>query len=477
MKNFFKCIFCQLAVITALSSCNEKKEIPGPSSDSPEAQQEYLAKVSKEFTEQADLTEAYGTVTEIRDLLSYIPEYYRNFDHSEFIANTIQVYLEGLLSREDKKSYKDTISDNDTIILNNIKVYKEFYKLSNIKGRFTAEIAGQRWTFTKSDYLEFCYPDSAGNNCILSIKSSGKKKQAYILQYKNDPVLTDSTYSYGKKIEIYNDTTVHVYIDIPENMEITLTKNGKSMFEFNVETYLKDSDIQSDIEKSSLKIESYFKTGNTVIRTKFDYSNGNTEFSSSINKSEISLLALNFGTELVFKGQGVIIEPLDKYGTFKIKELNIKPKKIEELAQTDVDGIEFTFTIMNQIDLNVKLKNSAQIMENINWINNCSMYSGNAENYDYIINKIDSATEAVNKNIEEISISYKNGNIGKTFMELTTTNYKTVIDDIEYICFSPTFLLKFSDGTQQYFYQYFNPSIFIDAFQYYSQAKYLFSIL
>lgn len=103
MKNFFKCIFCQLAVITALSSCNEKKEIPGPSSDSPEAQQEYLAKVSKEFTEQADLTEAYGTVTEIRDLLSYIPEYYRNFDHSEFIANTVQVYLEGLLSREEKK--------------------------------------------------------------------------------------------------------------------------------------------------------------------------------------------------------------------------------------------------------------------------------------------------------------------------------------------------------------------------------------
>lgn len=466
MNGIIKTVLISFAVISTFTACSDKTEIPGPASNSPEDQREYLAMVSKEFTDQLNFTELYAAANEIEELLSYIPEYYSQLDNSAFAAKYSAVYLDGLLSRQHKNYYTDSTVVNDTLILTNIEVYKEFYRLSNITGSFYADVENEKWVCNESSNLEFCYPDSAGNNCILTIKTGGQKTQAYLLQYKNDPVLADSSYLKDNNTIIYNDTTVYVYIDIPENIEITLTKNKKSIFELSIKTDLKEFDVPFDIDNCSFKIESYFKTGSTDFKNSIFYNKDNTDIVCSIKKSGSEILKLSLNTDLTLEGEGLVIAPLKdmKDNTARIKDFDIKPKKLEELSETNADKIDVILTIMNQVDIKVKMKNSAGIVEKINYIINTQVSENDAE-YNTISSKIDSVTNEIKKDIEYININYRNGNTEKITLELSYSNIKYIKNYTEYISFKPSYTVLFSDGTKQSFYQYFSPNQFSHLFQ------------
>lgn len=475
MNGFIKTVILSFTVISIFSACSDKMEISGPVSNSPEDQQKYLAKVSKEFTDQMNITELYSSINEIKELLSFIPAYYCQLDNSVFISKYSRAYLDGLLSRQHKTNYTDSILENDTIFLINREIYKEFYKLSNVKGSFYADLENERWVYNESSNLELCYPDSAGNSCILSIKTSGQKTQAYTLQYKNDPILADSSYSLDKKTIICNDTTVLVYIDIPENIEISLTKNKKTIFEFNIKTDLKELDVPLNIDNCSFIIDTEFITDNTDIRNYISYNRENTNIIFSIKKSGNEIIKFNLNSDIRLEGEGLIITPVKdvNFNNFEIKEFYIKPKKFEELSEVNVDKIDFILTLMNQVDIKVKMKNSASVVENINLIKNTAISENSAEYYT-IESRMDSIVKETGKNIEEISINFKKSNIEKINLALSVRNTKYINDFMEYISFKPSYIIKFSDGTEQSFYQYFNVSLFSHAFQFFNQLKNLF---
>jgi hypothetical protein len=152
---------------------------------------------------------------------------------SEFMSLVIQddeqYAAKGMLTAVLKKGYPEALWD-----------------FSQFTGHFTLDRAKKQWVMEKANDLRFVYPDPKGNTLVLSVVLKGKKTPVHI-----GPI-------YLRRFNIPFDNTLVV----PEDVKATLTLNGRTLIELEIETDLSLATANPNFTTDKLSFEAELTVGN-----------------------------------------------------------------------------------------------------------------------------------------------------------------------------------------------------------------------
>ncbi|MBR2415599.1 MAG: hypothetical protein IKB11_02465 [Bacteroidaceae bacterium] len=198
----------------------------------PEAQKSKLESAALDFMQEypADNFE------EVSNLVEYLSEEYCG---DEYDSHPIEEWLE--VCMEEITKHTGTSNEKNEwgydITYNH---YTAIYAASNFKGSFEAK--NGNWKYTESNTLQFKMKDADLNLCVIELIASGDTKKVYVSDTEDWDYQYDwENSSYSEIIDITEN-----YIQVPENITITLTRSGRAMVTLNIKTDL-----------SSMKGENY----------------------------------------------------------------------------------------------------------------------------------------------------------------------------------------------------------------------------
>lgn len=109
--------------------------------------------------------------------------------------------------------------------------YRRLLRAAAFKGHFS--VRGGKWVYTQANDLQFTFADRQGNQCILKLTTSGATKTVYAgdhsgYDYNSSEYWYDD---YGNKHYdvLYTYFTTHSYLEIPEQISLSLTQNGQTL--------------------------------------------------------------------------------------------------------------------------------------------------------------------------------------------------------------------------------------------------------
>lgn len=199
---------------------------------------------------------------------------------SEFMATVMpsepEYTAKGMLTEVLKKGYPEALWD-----------------FSQFTGHFTLDRAKKQWVMEKANDLRFVYPDSKGNTLVLSVVLKGKKTPVHI-----GPI-------YLRRFNIPFDNTLVV----PEDVKATLTLNGRTLIELEIETDLSLATANPNFTTDKLSFEAELTVGNYKVELdRLSYAPGagiNVELELKKNgKDLVTMKATQAGT---------ITESFDKF--------------------------------------------------------------------------------------------------------------------------------------------------------------------
>lgn len=181
----------------------------------------------------------------------------------------------------------------DACTLNSSKTYvKRLYKASNYGGEF--ELVGSKWTQTKkaTDHLKFTITDNSNHKWVLNISHSGKETQVHHEAFDTE----DWDYDYSNGYYNDYDITKENQFMVPATINVTLTKDGKSMANSVVNTSLTLSsgpEFNVETDKVSVTTETTVN-GYTLKVNKANYSAGKSgEGEAILTKNGETLLTVS----------------------------------------------------------------------------------------------------------------------------------------------------------------------------------------
>ena len=258
MKKFYW-IFLSLFFATTLTfvSCGSDDEEGPESPETPETpsnpnvpggekqemgiyeQKEFIESTGIEFTNSIKSDDFYDIVR----LAEYASEEYADYDTEnvdEWFGDCLRDMTEYL--GKDKEEYSYYIHQYTN--------YSRLYILSNFKGSFKA--TNGAWVKSNADNLSFTFDDQEGNECTIKLTASSNGKKVYIGK-SDDYTSWDYDSSLDKYIE-YIDVYQN-YIIIPENIVLTVTKEGGKLAEIKLTTTM-----DMDSEYFNIKEDNYSAT-------------------------------------------------------------------------------------------------------------------------------------------------------------------------------------------------------------------------
>ncbi|MBE6303269.1 MAG: hypothetical protein E7089_04975 [Bacteroidales bacterium] len=244
--------------ITSCGSDEEDTEItsPGGSDDSgdnngnnatnemsPIEQKEFMENVALNFLDEFKARNFESVV----DLTEYLSEEYSDYDTDE-VDEWLDDYLDAITI------FIGTNTNNNYWGYEHYDNYERLYKLSNLKGKFTAK--DYKWVYEKSNDLQFIVKDMYGQTCLASLTTSGDVKKVYVGRSEDWNDYYYDGYYYHDYYDVYENT-----IAVPERMELTFTQGSKTVVKVVVNTDL--SSMRG--EEFDLSKDSYSVSANVTI--------------------------------------------------------------------------------------------------------------------------------------------------------------------------------------------------------------------
>ncbi len=132
--------------------------------------------------------------------------------------------------------------------------YKSTYLIANFKGHF--QLRNNIWvnTSTNTNDLQFSFTDSKDANWLLKVETSGSVKKVHIFDS------TDHRWEYDYSNNKYSSTNYTDFeqniIGIPENLVVTLTRNGEQQVKTSLHTVLSDiTNEEFDVSKNNVSLD------------------------------------------------------------------------------------------------------------------------------------------------------------------------------------------------------------------------------
>ncbi len=399
---------------------------------SPDAQKAKFEAVGQELLNEFSAK----NFTELRDLCEHVDENLINnpdFDHSvvsKWFEEALDACTELDYTDESSDSYDDESGTHATYYTSNY--YTRLYVLSNFTGHFTADKNG--WTKTDADDLQFNFTDQNGNPCTLKLTTSGKTITVPIGEIEGD-------YSYGIDGNDYLITQDYLdeYVEVPENIELTLTQNGKTLAAASVKSDFSKIDLENlDLNNLALSTEATCEIeGYTlqVNRVAFSFETGNAEVTVSLKNGNKTLISGSITVNNV--------------------KLNLDSEDEDEDILTSDNGVNISLNILDKIRIEGVCDNIGEVVD---YLQNCDA------------NKYDETSFKANLELANELLhlgSYFDNNptkqtdviLGAKFIETPWSS------DKGYWTCEP--LLKFDDNTTYSFGDYFSEDSFkplIDSF-------------
>ena len=246
----------------------------------PEAQKSKLESAALDFMQEypADNFE------EVANLVEYLTAEYcgDNYD-SEPIAEWLKECKDAIIKYTGTSNEKNEWSYDITY-----NYYTAIYAASNFKGSFEAK--NGNWKYTESNTLQFKMKDADLNQCVIELIASGDTKKVYVSDTEDWDYQYDwENGSYSEIIDITEN-----YIQVPENITITLTRSGRAMVTLNIKTDLSSMKGENfDLSKDRYFVQPSIVIGDYTIE--FDKINYIPEKGSGIS------YVMKRNNKLVFK--------------------------------------------------------------------------------------------------------------------------------------------------------------------------------
>jgi len=221
--------------------------------------------------------------------------------------------------------------------------YRSAYDISQFKGTF--ELRNGVWvcTNTDTDDLTFSYKDSSGNVWILKATTSGQVKRIYAKDTESYRwIITNIEYNGSGYVYYYKDYTdvEHHIIGIPENVMVTLTKNGSQVMKTTIRTDLTNiTDMDFNLAESNLSVVATTEVNEYKVEvSQLVYqANRKASVGVKVSKAGKALLTMAVAGD-VMDIPSVNVSALDKH--FKIEEGNARNVfvKLDVLGKVQVQG-------------------------------------------------------------------------------------------------------------------------------------------
>ena len=183
---------------------------------------------------------------EVSNLVEYLTAEYcgDNYD-SEPIAEWLEECMDAIIKHTGTSNEKNEWGYDITY-----NYYTTIYAASNFKGSFEAK--NGKWKYTESNTLQFKMKDADLNQCVIELIASGDTKKVYVSDTEDWDYQYDwENSSYSEIIDITEN-----YIQVPENITITLTRSGRAMVTLNIKTDLSSMKGENfDLSKDSYSVQ------------------------------------------------------------------------------------------------------------------------------------------------------------------------------------------------------------------------------
>ncbi|MCQ2253437.1 MAG: hypothetical protein MJZ61_08300 [Bacteroidales bacterium] len=331
--------------------------------------------------------------------------YFPNYDFAQHISEIFDDYETGkkytsnydhekvFLSAEDIENAKEIYLRDEVSIYNSSNKTSRLYQVSKFKGDF--KLVDNKWQKSESDGLKFEFADDQGKVCILKLETSGKTANitgGFSIDSESVIDTDPQEHSLSWNADKTSATVEHKIIrpaeredrviEVPENITVTLTRDGKEIFKTVTKT---DLDVVSSSEYNLSK-DSYAATNVVNIldysfyTQKANYSSKNNSadavFSASHGNSKLLQIEgsatnakINVDDENVYdinleSGQGSV--SVDMLGKVQVKGSFIDAKKffdaMDEAEENEEEAATFKAAIdeaNKYIDLNLYFNNGS----------------------------------------------------------------------------------------------------------------------
>ena len=274
--------------------------------------------------------------------------------------------------------------------------YSRIYAASNFKGHFNANTTTKRWDYTPASDLQFSFKDKEGKTCTATLNTSGNTKRVYIDE--------SSEYNWDPRASISSNNYYKNYIEIPENINIALTRDGSIIASINITTNL--SRMNSDnLSKGSYSATCKINVNDFCMTfSKIYYSPANAEVILTMEKGSKTLVSMSASANYSMNNN---------------------------IQDTNVNSVNLSLDILGE----VRLKGTCSNLSNFtNYIDNANKNDENESNYKSYISQ---ANDLIN-----IGIYYGN-DIKQASMNLEPFQKDSYYEKYWYC--EP--VIKFSDGT------------------------------
>ena len=238
-----------------------------------------------------------------------------------------------------------------SVRFDSVSDYKMLLALSSFTGRFVATDY-RSWNYEPSDILQFEFKDNNGNNCILSLTTSGETVRLML------PSITHKTTSWStywdedtliRKTDVIEDKN-HLELNLPKEIHLALTRDGSSVVDLVLKTDIRllTSDSYLNFNQSVIGFNTEVKLENGYGAVVDELYQGNVSVAASVKllKDNNSLLSVGMSAaasglpSLEFSDQGgddildFIDEGLER-GNSNLTDLNVN---VDILGKVQVKG-------------------------------------------------------------------------------------------------------------------------------------------
>ena len=238
-----------------------------------------------------------------------------------------------------------------SVRFDSITDYKLLLALSSFTGRFVATDY-KSWNYEPSDILQFEFKDNNGNNCILSLTTSGETVRLML------PSVTHKTTSWGsywdedtliRKTDVIEDKN-HLELNLPKEIHLALTRDGSSVVDLVLKTDIRllTGDSYLNFNQSVIGFNTEVKLENGYGAVVDELYQGNVSVAASVKllKDNNSLLSVGMSAavsglpSLEFSDQGGddILDFIDgglERGNSNLTDLNVN---VDILGKVQVKG-------------------------------------------------------------------------------------------------------------------------------------------
>ncbi|MBQ6188580.1 MAG: hypothetical protein IJK45_00200 [Bacteroidaceae bacterium] len=460
MKKYFLMAAALLLGAVCMVSCGDDDvETPGgndpinpdvtPANEvwAPAKQKQYLEDVGMEVNQVFNVEDFRHYI----ELANYVGSHYGDDYDWDAVEDWGDGILDGLMSeliRTDKKTENDEWTGGDGKIYRN--VYNEFYDVyrstilaSNFRGHWTAR--NGKWTRTDADDLQFIFANKSGQQCVLSLATSGKVTKVHMFHYdewKNYESEGNDDWTNYVSNEYYDRT--EYTLGVPEKIEVKLTEGDRMLVHQVMTTDLGSiTNEEFDLSRSTLTFNSTttFDNGYVITAENVKYAPSSASLKTTITKNQALLLTATLSCGL----SNVPARTLNDW-------YDLDDDELEDIFAKSNATAAFSLNVLGKVQLKGTISDLHKLVD---YIDEANDNDENEQTFKNALKKANGCLEAV--------IYYNGGTAKQATMGLEAIPDRwTDWEGHTYTEWYAEPTLYFPDGSSYSFEEYFNEDDFKD---------------